>query len=180
MSKLSLDYLKNSKSSPYKSVFAIFARNEYQKDKGNVSHTHLMLRFEEKSFMNDLIRASVIDTIRVDEIDKLVEGGLMKSVHDLDDIVEDDEKILRYHCSPRCLVMTSPGVFCCRKLNNLEISSDNTKRVFKSLSNNYSSECLERLVKTVIPEPIQVIKDGYKIPSKSYNEFSSKIPYTNN
>ena len=44
VSKLFLDYLKKSKSSPYKNVFAIFARKEYQKDKGNLSHTHLMLK----------------------------------------------------------------------------------------------------------------------------------------
>ena len=79
VSKLFLDYLKKSKSSPYKNVFAIFARKEYQKDRGNVSHTHLMLKIdwtkltaEEKTFMDDLIRASVIDVVRVDEVDDLV------------------------------------------------------------------------------------------------------------
>ena len=121
--------------------------------------------------MNDLIRASVVDIVRVDEVDNMIEHGLMDSIHDLDDIVEDGKKILGHHCSPRCLVMTAPGVFHCRKLNNLKISPDNTKHVFKPLPNDYSSECLERLVKIGIIEPIQVTKDGYEAPFKSSNEY---------
>ena len=42
--------------------------------------------------MNDLIRASVIDIVRVDEVDNMIEHGLMDSIHDLDDIVEDGKK----------------------------------------------------------------------------------------
>ena len=76
VSKLFLDYLKYSKSSPYKNVFAIFARKEYQKDKGNLSYTHLMLKVnwdklsDQEKILNDLIRASVIDIVRVNEVEK--------------------------------------------------------------------------------------------------------------
>ena len=189
VSKLFLDYLKYSKSSPYKDAFAIFARKEYQKDKGNVSHTHLMLKInwdnlsaEEKEFLNDLIRASVIDIVRVDEVDHLIEHGLMKSVVDLEEIVNDASTILGHHCSPRCLMMVSPGVFRCRKLNNLQISPDNTKHVFKPLPNDYSLECIERLVKIGLIEPIHVTDDGYEAPFKSCLEYfhpKRHIPPTN-
>ena len=189
VSKLFLDYMKNSKSSPYKNVMAIFARKEYQKDKGNVSHTHLMLKLnwdklsaEEKEFINDLIRASVIDVVRVDEVDHLIEHGLMESVVDLEKIVEDASNILGHRCSPRCLMMVAPGVFRCRKLNNLEVSPDNTKHVFKPLPNDYSLECIERLIKIGIIEPIHVTPEGYEAPFKSSNEYfhpKRHIPPTN-
>ena len=189
VSLLFLDYLENSKSSPYKNVFAIFARKEYQKDKGNVSHIHLMLKLnwdklssEEKKFINDMIRASVIDVVRVDEVNHLIEHGLMKSVVDLEEIVEDASKILGHHCSPRCLMMVSPGVFRCRKLNNLNVTSDNTKHVFKPLPNDYSLECLERLVKIGLVEPIEVNENGYEAPFKSCHEYfhpKRHIPPTN-
>ena len=132
--------------------------------------------------MDDLIRASVIDIIRVDEVDKMVEHGLIDSTHDLDGIAEDGNTILGHHCFPRCLVMVSPGVFKCRKLDNLKISHDNTKYVFKELPNDYSLECLERLVQIGIIEPIHVTEDGYEVPFKSSLEyFHSKhhIPPTN-
>ena len=112
-----------------------------------------------------------MDIVRTNEVDKMVEHGLMNSIHDLDDIVENGNKILGHHCSPRCLVMVSPGVFRCRKLNNLKISPDNTKHVFKALPNDYSLECLERLEKIGIIEKIQVTEDGYEVP------FKSNLPY---
>ena len=93
ISKLFIDYLKKSTSSPFKHVLSIFARIEYQKDRGNISHTHLMAKIvweklsaEEKEFLNDLIRASVIDVVRVDEVQKLIEHGIIKSIYDLDGI----------------------------------------------------------------------------------------------
>ena len=78
--------------------------------------------------------------------------------------------------------MTSPGVFKCRKPNNLELSPDNTKHVFKSLPNDYSLECLDRLVKIGLIEPIEVTNDGYEVPFKSCNEYfhpKRHIPPTN-
>jgi len=137
---------------------------------------------EEKLFLEDLIRASVIDIVRVDEVDKMIDHGLMDSIVDLDSVIEDGKKILGHHCSPRCLVMTSPGVFCCRKLDNAKVSPDNTKHVFKPLPNNYSLECLNRLVKIGIIKPIQVKEDGYEAPLKSSLEYfhpKRHIPPTN-
>ena len=60
--KLFLDYLKNSPKIPFRKVVSLFARHEYQKDAGNLPHTHAMLKVnwdkmteEEKEFVNDLI-----------------------------------------------------------------------------------------------------------------------------
>ena len=43
---LVLEYLRKSETSPFKKMSAIFARKEYQKDKGNLSHSHLMVRLD--------------------------------------------------------------------------------------------------------------------------------------
>ena len=170
-------------------MFAIFACKEYQKDRGNLSHTHLMLKLlwaklseEEKEFMNDLIRASVCDVVRVDEVDHMIEHGLLDSVVDLEEVVNDASKILGHRCSPACLVMVSPGVHRCKKLNNLKVSPDNTKHIFKALPNQYSLECLDRLVQIGLVERIIVTKDGYEAPFKSSLEYfhpKRHIPPTN-
>jgi hypothetical protein len=189
ISKLFLEYLKKSKSSPYKNVFAIFARKEYQKDRGNLSHTHLMLKLawsklseEEKNFIDDLIRASVCDVVRVDEVDHMVEHGLLNSVVDLDEVVKDASTVLGHRCSLACLVMVSPGVYKCKKLNNLKVSHDNNKHTFKALPNQYSLECLDRLVQIGLVDQIVVTKDGYEAPFKSSLEYfhpKRHIPPTN-
>ena len=41
---LFLQYILKSKSSCFKSVADIFARDEYQQDKGNLSHIHAIIR----------------------------------------------------------------------------------------------------------------------------------------
>ena len=44
VSKLFIDYIQKSPSSPFKRVGGIFTRYEYQKDVGNLSHIHLILQ----------------------------------------------------------------------------------------------------------------------------------------
>ena len=43
---LFINYLRISKSSPFKNVNDIFARKEYQKLRGNLSHCHLMIQLK--------------------------------------------------------------------------------------------------------------------------------------
>ena len=89
-------------------------------------------------------------------------------------MVEDAGKILGRRCSPRCLAMVSPGVFRCRKLNNVKVSTDNKKHAFKPLPNDYSLECLELLEKIGLIEPIQVSEVGYEDPFKSCHEYYTR------
>ena len=61
----------------------MFARDEYQQDKGNLSRIHAMIRLnwdeintdDRMSFIEDLVRASVVDYVRSDEVGKLIEEG---------------------------------------------------------------------------------------------------------
>ncbi len=173
-----LRYLQNSTSSPFKKVLTMFARFEYQKDVGNLPHIHSLLKIhwetlssEEKEFVKELIRASVLEIVRPDEAEHLRRDGIISSMHDIDDIIKDAQTMLTHHCSPRCLMAVGDGVYKCRKVNYLRETLDNTRHVFKPLPNDYSMECLERLVKIGLVEPLQFNEAGYMKPFKSSDDF---------
>ena len=189
VSKLFIEYLQKSTASPLRHVVSIFARIEYQKDKGNLSHTHLMAKvnwekliIEEKEFLDDLICASILDVVRVDEVDHLIDHGIIESSNELDDIIADAATVLGHKCSIRCMKMTSPGVLKCRKINNLHISPDNTKHILKPLPNDYSLECLDRLAKIGLIEIKAINVNGRLSQFKSNNKYfhpKRHIPPTN-
>ena len=66
-------------------TIAIFARDEYQKDAGNLCHNHLILAIDKSTlnddseqFIQDLIRTSVLEIIKSDvDIDRLIHNGLL-------------------------------------------------------------------------------------------------------
>ena len=105
---LVLEYLRKTETSPFKKMTAIFARKEYQKDKGNLSHSHLMIRLNwslmsdiETEFVNDLIRASICDIVRPDEVEKFVEEGVFTNVHDIHQVYEHAATYLPHRCNDR-------------------------------------------------------------------------------
>ena len=80
---LFIDYFRKSSSSPFGNLNAIFARKKYQTSKGNLSHAHVMICLlwnaineNNKTFVNNLIRASIFDIIRPNEIDRFVKEGI--------------------------------------------------------------------------------------------------------
>lgn len=156
--KYFIEYLLKSPSSPYIDVGALFARDEYQAEVGNLPHIHLMLSINweklnqsQKDSINDLIRASVCNIVRHDEVDQLIEEGLLESVDDVEDVENDGKIILPHRCNQRCLVRVSDGdgpeAFRCKKQNNLKISSDNTKHTLKPIHTKLTAACMERLRK---------------------------------
>ena len=73
--------------SPYRNVLSMFARKEYQALTGNLSHIHLMLEVNwakldknQKSFVNDLCRCSLLDIVCPGEVQNLRNDGTFKSV----------------------------------------------------------------------------------------------------
>ena len=76
-----LHYIKE-RCSILGTVLAIFARDEYQKNVGNISHNHLILAVDKRSmnkntehFIQDLIRTSVLETVKSDiDIQRLLEN----------------------------------------------------------------------------------------------------------
>ena len=61
------------------------------------------------------------------------------------------------------------GSFKCRKLNNLKVSEDNTKHTFLSFKNNLPQNCINRLVKIGLIDPVlekkQQLKANIYIPT---------------
>eukprot|EP00957_Ditylum_brightwellii_P212251 15367136-Ditylum_brightwellii.AAC.3 len=141
-----------------------------------------LLNAQETEFVKDLIRASVFDVVKPSEVQRFIDEGIIEEVSDVKEIYDDDATCLRHRCSERCLRWVAPGVYVCRKLNNIHVTSDNTKHVFKPLPNNHSKTCLEQLIQCGLVLPIHINKDGYGPPFKSIDQFfhlSRHIPPTN-
>ena len=179
--RIFLDYLKKSPSSPFKSVDNIFARHEFQSTVGNLPHIHAMLKVkwenlsqEEKECVNDCIRASVLDIVRVDEVQRHIDEGLFKHPSDLKNVINIAMAVLPHKCNPRCMVMTGPNKFTCRKPNYLSMNPQpgNTREKYVDLPNTMSIESLRQLEKVGIIEPI--LFDEQMDYMKS---FKSRLPY---
>ena len=177
---LFINYIRKSPSSPFKKVNSIFVRYEYQKDVGNLCHLHLILEVNwkalsesETSFVKDLIRASILDIVRTNEVQALIDEGIFQSMDNYEGMISDAEKYLPHKCSQRCQMRTGPGPndFRCRKLNNRLITEDNTKHTFKTLPNEWSFDCLQRLIKVGIVLPLCVNADGYQAPVQFTMDF---------
>lgn len=141
MRKIFVKYLYTSSTSPYHPSEAIFSRDEYQSDVGNLPHMHMMISLntlemngEQMEKVQDLIRASVVDIIRSDEVQNLIDEGILDDYNDVYTIQDLAKGILAHRCSPRCLRRVGcgegPENFKCRKPNNLKISPDNTQHCF--------------------------------------------------
>lgn len=195
VSSLFIDLLKNSNKSPFFKTFALFARKEYQKDVGNLSHTHAMLKVNweslsitEREFVHLLIRASICDVIRSDEVSHFIDENLIESHDDIQFIRDDVKRFLSHKCDSRCLVPTSTGKMRCRKLPSHNLSKDNTVDTFIELPRNFSSACIKRLIKcglaTGIYNEAGVIVDfksdlSYFHPKRCLPRFSHDVE-TNN
>ena len=142
-----MDNLKKSKSSPFKKFNAIFLRKEYQALQGNLSHGQSSIELSwhkmddnEKQFVQYLVRASICNIIKPDEISACIEQGIIKSSEEVDDILLHAMTFLLHICNDACKVLNSDQTLLFRMIDNLLISDDNTKHIFKPFPNNYSVE----------------------------------------
>ena len=151
--KMFLLYMCTSPTSPYYPVDAVFARDEYQNDAGNLPHIHMMLSLKTSEMtedqidkMDELVRASIVDIVRDDEVDRLVAEGILDRRTDIYEMQDLASSILSHHCNPRCLRRVSDrngkATFLCRKPNNLKLSPDNTKHCYIPMRVKYSDECV--------------------------------------
>ena len=108
----------------------LFARHEFQGQAGNLPHIHAMIKvnwdglsYEEKLFVDDCIRASVLDIVKVEEINHLIDEGIIKTSADVRNITNLAKNILSHKCNPRCLVMVGENKFVCRKPNYLKMNN---------------------------------------------------------
>ena len=181
--KLFLKYLCENPTCPFSSVSSMFARDKYQGDTGNLSHIHLMLalKFEVMSRslqnkVNDLVRASICDIVRPDEVQQFINNGIFKAVGDLEIMIEDATRTLSHSCvNRRCLnrvrVEGFPDKIICKKIHNLKISKDNTDHTFIALPANVSAECLKQLTGINILEATETDDDGTVTKWKALHDF---------
>ena len=133
-----------------------------------ISMNTLGMSDEQMEKVQDLIRASVVDIVRSDEVLSLIDEGLLDSHNDVYTIQDLASAILAHKCTPRCMRRVGhrggPEDFQCQKLNNLKVSPDTTKHCFIPLPNNHSPDCVEKLVKIELADPILLNEFG--VPSE--------------
>ena len=69
----------------------------------------------QKASLNDLIRASLFDIVRVDEIQRLIYEGLFNNKNDVTNIFDIFRSVLSHHCTSICLVMLEEDKYVCHK-----------------------------------------------------------------
>ena len=133
-----------------------------------------------------MVRASIVDIIRGDEVQNLIDEGILNEDSDVYGVQELAEEILRHKCNPRCLRRIGDGEgpenFVCRKPNNLKISPDNTKHCHIPISGLYSPDLIKKLIEIGMAEPIVFNERGEPSEFKSYHLFfhpTRHIPPTN-
>ena len=124
-----------------------------------------------KKIVDDLIRASIFDIVRSDEVADLINEGIFKEEDDIFELIENAEKFLPHRCNDACLVRRADGTLRCRKIDNLRATPDNTSHQYIPLPNNYSVECLKVLDKIGLLEELDIDGDG------NVKHFKSNLPF---
>ena len=162
---LLINYLLNSFSSPFGKGLAIFAVDENQEMHGNLSHMHLLLALSEGSLSKEemdrllsLVRASVCEIVQADEVQDFINEGIYERIEDVEETQKLATEILSHlQCCKRCQVKIaagdSPQCVRCRKIDNLNVSEDNTKHTFQQLPVKFSTETRSILENAGIIEP---------------------------
>ena len=61
-----------------------------------------------QEYIQDLIRTSMFDIVKYDDISRLLSNGLLKSVDDITENVERAGSILSHKCNERCKMRIRP------------------------------------------------------------------------
>jgi hypothetical protein len=131
-------------------AIALFARDEYQSNSGNLPHNHFVLAIDRsemenpEEFIQDLIRTSPFDIVRPSEVEHLIEEKLISGSHEMMEITNDGACLLPHICSDRCKMRVGvgdgPKDTQCRKPHNTRDSPDPTKNCFIKLPFKYRPE----------------------------------------
>ena len=74
-----------------------------------ISMDTLEMDEEQLKKMQDLIRASVVEIVRTDEVQSLIDEGILDEYDDVYKIQDLAKSILAHRCNPRCLRRVGPG-----------------------------------------------------------------------
>ncbi len=88
---------------------ALFSRDEYQPQSGNIFHEHLVLAIDRsalsgdaESSLADMLQTSVFEVVKTDKIQSLIDWGLMECKDNWHSITNLAARFLTHHCTPRC------------------------------------------------------------------------------
>ena len=109
-----------------------------------------------------MIRASNFEIVRPGEVEDLIREGVFQNYESWMEMQDHGEKFLPHICNKRCQMrVKSEGerdVTQCRKINNNKISKDITKHTYINLPQNWSDDCVDKLVKIGLAEIL--VDDG--------------------
>ena len=122
-----------------------------------------------------MVRASIVDIVRGDEVQNLIDEGILNEFSDVYRVQELAEDILSHRCNPRCLRRIGdgdgPDNFKCRKPNNLRISPDNTKHCYIPIGCHYSPDLIKKLIEIGMADPMVLNERGVPSPFKCNHPF---------
>ena len=84
---------------------------------------------EENEFVNNLIRTSMYDIVKSNEVAKFVEENIFEHPDDVISVYENAAKFLPHRYNGACLVCNLDKSFRYRKIDNLRANTDNTKHM---------------------------------------------------
>ena len=123
-------------------------------------------------FVNDLICASVLDIVRPDKVDRLIEEIIFTYLYDVCTVYNNAMKILPHRCNDSCLVIKYYSTFQCKNNYNLKSIPDNTKHVYIPIPSAYSVPCLKNLETICLNKSLEIDNNGNVI------KFESNIPFS--
>ena len=107
----------------------LFARHKFQDQAGNLPRIHAVIKInwdeltcEETLFVNNCIRASVLDIIKIEEMNCLIDDGLIRTSFEVRNIKNFAKNIFSHEYNPRCLVMVGKNKYIYRKPNYLKMN----------------------------------------------------------
>ena len=161
-----INLLLESSTAILKKVVHAFFRDEYQELCGNVSHLHGLMGLEKndmeneefKQFICDLQRNSVCDLVSTDEIQGMIDDGLLRDEDDWKDVTATAAEILPHICDKRCKIRVAHTGddnvdFKCKKKDAVLESLDPLTDDFVPVKINPSEACLDALQLCGLYEP---------------------------
>ena len=82
------------------------------------------------TFIFKLVRASVLEIVKSNEVDGLIREGVFRDMNDCNEMIQDAMTFLPHKCSSSCqakILVDGKITYRCRKINNMKIKKEQHK-----------------------------------------------------
>jgi len=182
VSEIYMHYLAKSPERPLGKVKKIWWRHEYQDSSGNLSHIHCLIWTEDddEQVILSRIRGSVADLFRMDDVETLLERGVIDRAEDIYKLRDSARSIQFHTCNKRCLRRTGPGPddFQCRVPSTMMESPCPTKHCFKTVEPRHCQAALDVLKELGVCEDTSTVDCFVPVDNKFKSEkhFAPAMP----